>query len=772
MKWSKSKILVAATILSTSIYLVWRICCTMPFEYGFTAAVFGILLLGAEVLGMISQMIHFQSMTELEYPEKPDVTGMEYPSVDVFIATYNEPVEVLYKTVNGCCNMEYPELEKVKIYLCDDSGRQEVKELAEHFHIEYLARKEHTGAKAGNLNHALRHSQGDLVVTFDADMIPMKDFLISCIPYFMQDLKQGEELKRQKGKAAGKSRNGKIGFVQTPQSFYNLDLFQFYLYSENTIPNEQDYFYRDIQLAKNRSNSIIYGGSNTVLSREALEEIGGFVTNVITEDFATGMLIQSKGYQCIAIDEVHASGLSPEDLKNLVKQRKRWARGCIQTGRKLNVLFCKGLSIRQKISYMASISYWYDSVKRLIYMMAPILFSVFGITVFVAGPLELLVFWLPMYWINSVTIRKLSGNIRTLQWTNIYETIMCPLLCLDVLKEMAGISQKKFSVTRKGNVEEDTAYHVRMAMPHIMLATLTGMGILRTLYMIFSTGNVGLSFLLFWLISNLYHLIMALFFMLGRKSFRKAERFQISCDCELSWEEHCIKAETFDISEGGFSVVLDEPRYMDPEMEVNVVLRDLGYEAKAHGKIVQVMQTGQKWRYAFNFTKIEETEYRQLLFLLHDRVPPHPRFIQTNIGFYDNIRKNVEKRMSGKVHEYSRRLPRILMQEMVSDADGERVMLLSFDYWYVSLKTERFLGAGKDREIFLNNQIAISLSYERKLDYFSVSASEEVGLYKIKNRQELIDNPAVLQELKKLDLTNQKESEEVVELPFDELALL
>lgn len=330
---------------------------------------------------MISQMIHFQSMTELEYPEKPDVTGMEYPSVDVFIATYNEPVEVLYKTVNGCCNMEYPELEKVKIYLCDDGGRQEVKELAEHFHIEYLARKEHTGAKAGNLNHALRHSQGDLVVTFDADMIPMKDFLISCIPYFMLDLKQTEELKQQKGKAAGKSRNGKIGFVQTPQSFYNLDLFQFYLYSENTIPNEQDYFYRDIQLAKNRSNSIIYGGSNTVLSREALEEIGGFVTNVITEDFATGMLIQSKGYQCIAIDEVHASGLSPEDLKNLVKQRKRWARGCIQTGRKLNVLFCKGLSIRQKISYMASISYWYDSVKRLIYMMAPILFSVFGITV-------------------------------------------------------------------------------------------------------------------------------------------------------------------------------------------------------------------------------------------------------------------------------------------------------------------------------------------------------------------------------------------------------
>lgn len=778
---SKPKLLVALTIITTLIYLLWRSFFTLPLGHGKIAMLLGCVLLLSEIFGMFEQMIHFKNMTVLSYPKKPDVTGMDYPTVDVFIATYNEPVELLFKTVNACTNMVYPEMENVQIYLCDDGNRKEVKRLAKKFKVNYLARKDHSGAKAGNLNHALAHSKGELIVTFDADMIPRSNFLMECVPYFMHDLQRAELLEQNDGKEARRNRKGKIGFVQTPQSFYNLDLFQYNLYSEENIPNEQDYFYRDIQLAKNRTNSVIYGGSNTVISREALEEIGGFVTNVITEDFATGMLIQSKGYRCFAIDKVLASGLSPEDLESLVKQRRRWARGCIQTGRKWSIVRREGLSVQQKISYMVSIAYWYDSIKRFIYVLAPIMYSVFGITIFKADPLELLVFWLPMYWLNSTTIKYLSGNIRTLQWTNIYETIMFPLLLKDVCLEILGISQTKFSVTRKGNAKEDKGYQFKMAIPHIILTALTLIGAARTIYVIFATGNVGISFLLFWLIVNLYNLTMALFFMIGRKSFRKSERFHISADCTIQAEHELIQVKTYDISEGGFSILMDTPHFMEPENEMKIILTEQGYRAVAYGKIIQVMRSESGWKYAFQITRIGEQDYRQLLHILHDRVPPLTREVRENIGFYDNIKTNVLKRTIQHNSHFNRKLPRVMMSQETKDEVGERITVQSFDYWYVSLAVDSWREVKRMRTVQLGNEVELLLEYDRDLSYGREKnqVSQKVLLYKIVNRQEVMENPRTMHILMELDQMHQEAIRKTKEkrkaqgtVEFDELALL
>ena len=781
MKQNKSKVLVASTIISTFIYLLWRTLFTLPRGYGKLAAAFGIILLLAEIFGMVEQIIHFMSMTVIERPKRPEIAGLEYPTVDVFIATYNEPIGLLYKTINACVNMGYPNKDKVAIYLCDDGNREEARKLADHMGIQYLARKEHKGAKAGNLNYGLANSKGELIVTFDADMIPMSDFLMECVPYFMSDLKNARELECLGGKEMRRNRKGKIGFVQTPQSFYNLDLFQFNLYSEENIPNEQDYFYLDIQMAKNRTNSVIYGGSNTVISREALDEIGGFVTNVITEDFATGMLIQSKGYTCIAIDEVHASGLSPEDMESLIKQRRRWARGCIQTGRKWNILTRKGLNMKQKISYMVSIAYWYDSLKRLIYMVAPIMYSVFGITVFVASPLELLIFWLPMYWLNSVMIRYLSGNIRTLQWTNIYETIMFPLLLKDVIFEMASLSQTQFSVTRKGAAKHNLAYQMKMAIPHCILTLLTLYGTLRCLFIIFATGNVSISFLFFWLVMNLYNLTMALFFMLGRRSLRKSERFVIEADCEITMEHEVVKTKTFDISEGGFSILMDYPQYIEPDHELKIVLRERNYQAKACAKIIQVMRYQEKWKYAFQITNIKEREYRNLLYILHDRVPPLTKQVQSKVGFFDNIKTNLTKRTMVKYHGFNRKLPRVMLRKPLVDHRGEKVVLLSFDYWYVSLEEKKGSEQNKKRMLKLKQDLPLLLEYERSLDYGDSEGNQktEVGLYKIINRVEVLEHPGTIPMLLEWDRNHtaqmkqqkirQIENEETV---FDEMALL
>ena len=123
----------------------------------------------------------------------------------------------------------------------------------------------------------------------------------------------------------------KIGLIQTPQSFYNPDLFQFNLFAENTIPNEQDFFSKEVNIMRNSSNAIAYTGSNTIISRQALMDIGGFPLKTITEDFETSVRIQKEGYITYATNEVQAAGLSTTTISSMFKQRTRWARGVIQS---------------------------------------------------------------------------------------------------------------------------------------------------------------------------------------------------------------------------------------------------------------------------------------------------------------------------------------------------------------------------------------------------------------------------------------------------------
>lgn len=203
----------------------------------------------SETLGAIETIQHCYGMGEELVPELPKIKDEDYPDIDVFIATYNEPCELLYKTVNGCLYMEYPDKSKVHIYLLDDGNRQEVQELAQRMGVGYITREEHLHAKAGNLNNALQHTHSPLVATFDADMIPLSDFLLKTVPYFL--LPDYEYINNQ-WQRREKKKSIKIGFIQSPQCFYNPDLFQYNLFSEQNVPNEQDYFYRDVQLARNK----------------------------------------------------------------------------------------------------------------------------------------------------------------------------------------------------------------------------------------------------------------------------------------------------------------------------------------------------------------------------------------------------------------------------------------------------------------------------------------------------------------------------------------
>ena len=729
----RNKALITGTVVTSIIYLIWRIFFTIPFGEGIIALISGMYLLIVEIVGMLEEVVHYNNMTNIEYPMIPKADFSEFPDVDIFIATYNEPVELLYKTINGCINMEYPDENKVHIYSCDDSNRIEMKKLAEEMNINYITRTERKDAKAGNFNNALAKTDSPLVVTFDADMIPMHDFLMSTVPYFVEDLTNAKKIEKKDGKEARKNREGKIGFIQTPQSFYNPDLFQYNLFSETRIPNEQDYFYRDIQISRNKSNSVIYGGTNTVISREALDEIGGFYTKVITEDFATGILIQSNGYTCYAIDEVHASGLAPEDLKGLVKQRQRWARGCIQTGRKLNILFRKGLNISQKLSYISAITYWYGCLKRLIYIMAPILFSVFGVVVVKCTLLEVLIFWLPMYIFSSKSLKLVSRKIRTVKWTNVYETILFPSLIVSVILESLGISQKKFNVTRKGGAIEDKNYQIKKAIPHIILSILSIIGIINCVKFTFITGTPVYIVLIFWLIINLYNIVMSIFFMLGRQVLRRAERFPINIDCIVSFHEKELKCTTNDISENGLSIVLKKPEFIPYKESIRILLQTDRYKAQFVAKIIHVGQVGEQWKYAMEIQEIDDHNLKQLLRILYDRVPELPKIVEMNNSIFDDIRINVLKRGEQKV-KFNRKLPRVNLNKELYSKEHGKVKIINFNYEYAVLKTNKVFDS-----LILKINDCIDIKFILT-DTSSAKIEENTYLYKVDNYEEISAN--------------------------------
>lgn len=662
-------ILLIALFVSYSVYLYWRFFYTIPRISGYIALIGGYTLLIAEAVGFIESSIFYLTLWNTDTPPTPKVDNSDFKDVDVFVATYNEPKELLYKTLMGCKNMDYPDKSKVHIYICDDGHRTEIKELCEKLKVGYITRNNNDYAKAGNLNNALEQTSSPYIVTFDADMIPMHDFLVKTIPFFIAE--------------------DKIGFVQVPQNFYNPDLFQYNLFNEQDMPNEQNLFARLIQAGKSRFNAVIYAGSNTVLSREALNEINGLVIGTITEDFATGMKIQSKGYKCICLNEVHASGLSPESLEDLFNQRIRWGRGVVQTFKKFNPIFMKGLNIFQKIMYFSAFSYWYFGVWRFIFFMAPILFSVFGVVILQASAVQMLEIWLPMFVFTNLTFQYFSKKVRTVSWSHIYDTILFPQITKGILKESFGFKMSKFKVTPKENVKRSSFINrFEFVRVQIIIAMLSLIGIVRILYLCF-TNNFETQYIinLFWLAYNFYLLAMAIFFASERPKFRNNERVFISEEVSIIKNGQTISGKTVDVSETGISIKLEKPVYFDLDESCHINLKTSRNTSDFLGKIVRVDNLGDAYKYIFNITEINEENFSQLLLILYDRIPPFPEK-QKRDFFVTNIIKNIKKRRK-KILSLNRKLPRVKIDKdikiMVSQNESS-IHMLDFNYMYTAVE--------------------------------------------------------------------------------------
>jgi cellulose synthase (UDP-forming) len=429
-------------VVASVAYLVWRVVFTLNPE----APVYSWVFLGLETYALLSALAFYSiTLRRADPTPRPAPAGAR---VDVFICTYNEEVALLRQTIRRALAMDYPH----RTFVLDDGRRPEVRALAEELGCVYVTREKNTHYKAGNLNHALLHSDGELVVVLDADHLLARDFLTRLLGYFSDP---------------------EVALVQIPQVFYNLDSFQHHFRARRwRLWHEGAIFHHAMQPGANRWNAAFFVGTGAIVRRQAIEEIGGFATGSTTEDAFTCLRLHAAGWRSVYHDEPLGYLIAPESLQQYLTQRLRWGQGSMQILRLENPLFRRGLSLKQRLVYTAALSSFAHAVVHLAYYLAPALYLLGGpAPLRVAEPIHFLP--LVAHIALDVAIFKLwLGPLARPLLTECYKFLNFYVFLRALGGYFKKAGQLKFRVTPKGR---DAAAPVRILAPQAVLLLLNGM---------------------------------------------------------------------------------------------------------------------------------------------------------------------------------------------------------------------------------------------------------------------------------------------------------
>ncbi len=450
-------ILLVAVISSTR-YMFFRITQTLDFP-SWIDMFFGYLLLFAELYVYVVLILSF---FQLSWALKRKIVPLpkdtsQWPTVDVYIPTYNESLDVVKDTVLAAQCIEYPK-DKMKIYLLDDGKRKEFATFATEANVGYITRTKNDHAKAGNLNHAMKITDGELIAIFDCDHIATKIFLQSTVGGFLKD--------------------PKLALIQTPHHFYSPDPIQRNLYLGRDIPAENDLFYGPIQRGNDNWNATFFCGSCAVIRRKALDEIGGFAVETVTEDAHTALRLQRKGWKTAFLDHILAGGLATERLVLHLQQRNRWARGMVQIFRLDNPLLGRGLTLPQRLCYLSATMYFFFAIPVLIFLFTPVLYLLFGVSI-VHGSVELLLSYAIPHLILSVFAgSRLYGKYRYSFWGPIYDLVLSFHLVLPTTVTLFSPHSGSFNVTDKGDTVDKSYFDALSVRPHLIAAGILVLSII------------------------------------------------------------------------------------------------------------------------------------------------------------------------------------------------------------------------------------------------------------------------------------------------------
>jgi len=547
--------LLTLSLIATLRYLWWRVTASMPAEP--LDLFFALILFMAELYAVVILLLgYFQTAWPLNrQPAELPADPADWPMVDVFIPTYNEPLKVLRPTVLAALGMDWPR-DRLNVYVLDDGRRPEIRQFAERAGVRYLIRPDNAHAKAGNLNHALGHSGGDYIAIFDCDHIPTRTFLRSTMGWFLRD--------------------PRCAMVQTPHHFFSTDPIRRNLHLEGEEPPEDMLFHGLIQDGNDFWNATFFCGSCAVIKRAPLLEVGGIAVETVTEDAHTALKLHRRGYSTAFINLPQAAGLATESLASHVGQRIRWARGMVQIFRTDNPFRGKGLSLAQRLCYTNSMLHFLYGIPRLIFLVAPMAYMFFGLHLIAASSLAIVAYILPQLALANLANSRSQGRHRHSFWSEVYETVLAWYIAVPTTMALINPKLGKFNVTSKGDIVDRRFYDWDIARPYIVLILINLAGLVFGVVRLFwwnthETGTVLLN--MFWVLYNLVALGVAMGATRESRQIRLAHRVRMKVPVVIyRLGGQAVRAETSDYSMGGLSLVPAPGAVFTPGEHVRILL--------------------------------------------------------------------------------------------------------------------------------------------------------------------------------------------------------
>lgn len=526
------RLIVLATAILGLNYIIWRWMVSINWEAWWIA----VPLVLAETYSLLDSLLFGVTMWRYRRRDTPPPPPAGL-TVDVFITTYNEPLDLVMGTARAAKNIEYPH----RTWILDDGNRAELRAIAEAEGIGWITRSEDWAnrprhAKAGNLNNALLATDGEFMLILDADQIPDPRILDQTLGYF---------------------NDRRMALVQTPQVFVNVP-------PNDPLGSQAPLFYGPIQQGKDGWNAAFFCGSNAIIRREPLMQLGvmryvsetelaltkalrtadkvvakarrqlgpdqkrlaaalstvaadlrqvrrelsegqaiadvtyrfqervdtvarklvaedfaalhaelnsieglsrtidvdgslavvddvaldrlsqrdwsplGAVETVrvlidsvnaekageaqavmplatisVTEDMATCMRLHSLGWESAYHHEKLADGLAPEDLDSMLTQRLRWAQGTMQVMFRENPLLQKGLSLAQRLMYLATMWSYLAGFAAVAYLASPVIYLILGILPVQSLSNEFFLRLIPFLVVNQILFLVVGRGVKT-----------------------------------------------------------------------------------------------------------------------------------------------------------------------------------------------------------------------------------------------------------------------------------------------------------------------------------------------------------------------
>ena len=599
------------SIITTLRYLYYRINYTLNLEDWISGA-FCLLLFGAELYAILTLMLSYFQTLRLKERQPISLSTMpqeQWFNVDIYIPTYNEDVEIVRKTVLGALAIDYP-ANKKQVYVLDDgraekyrTRRQQITLMCEELGCTMLTRDNNNHAKAGNINTALDRTDGDLVLILDCDHIPSRNFLQHTVGFFS---------------------NPKVALVQTPHWFYNPDPFERNLLTSGRVPVGNELFYKVLQKGNDYWNAAFFCGSAAVIRKQYIQEVGGIATETVTEDCHTSFRLHSLGYKSVYYDKIMIAGLAPEKFSSYVGQQVRWARGMAQILRLENPLFNRklNLTLPQRLCYFSATSHFFFGFPRLMYMIAPTLFLLFGINSVRGLGLETLFYALPHIVLSMQTNHIPYKHVRFSFWNEIYEFAMSFQAGIVTLLALINPKLGSFNVTDKGLTVTKRSFDFDSVRYLVILGVISVACLAAVPFWLLLRPDDTQAVLVnaMWCIFNLFLLLAACLVAFEQPQIRRAHRMPRHLTAIVHNNDQSWTGKTLNVSETGAQILLDTWPNIPNEVKLELV-GDYGARVLLNAHIVRGIGTDQlDTKLAVDFVDLTRTQMDDLVLVLYSDV--------------------------------------------------------------------------------------------------------------------------------------------------------